>query len=152
MWVPYLWHKVLVVFVLIAIMTIGINTLYKSDAKWQKVNAEILKSKITATFEQIHWQWQNEGRPARIFFKPKHALKGFNIDMTDAGFPKLALTEEACTRLLEWVINEKALNNSLKVTTTINKHSSQGTGGKCNFEYEGLSITYQVTTGKLTFV
>lgn len=146
-----LWHKLLIVGIVIAVLCVGINTLYKDEATWQQVSAVNLFTKMAIAIEQIEWQWQNEGRPGTIFFKPENAIKGFEIALNNDGTVSIERSIKGCNTFLTWLINEKSFNNSVKVTTTI----SEGKGNLandfvCNFEYVGRQIHYHVSSGELT--
>lgn len=146
-----LWHKVLIVGITLAILSAVVKTQYKGEASWQQVSAVNLFTKMTIAVEQIKWQWQSEGRPLSIIFKPENARQGFEIELNEDGTIRIDKSIEGCKTLLTWLMNEKSFNNSAKVTTTISDGKGLNADNViCNFEYVGRQIHYHVGSGALT--
>ncbi|MDT0595651.1 hypothetical protein [Glaciecola petra] len=146
-----LWHKLLIVGIAIVILTSLVRALYNDNASWQQVSAVNLFTKMTIAIEQLEWQWQNEGRPLSLFFKPQNAMQGFEIEFNKDGTIRIDKSIEGCKTLLTWLMNEKSFNNSVKVTTTISEGNGMIANDViCNFEYVGRQIHYHIGSGELT--
>lgn len=146
-----LWHKIAVFFVVLGILSFAVKHLYKEDSTWQNTSVLNLELKINTMLQHVYWQWQNEGRPHSVFFKPENSLKGFDIKVSIAGRPNIEQSLDGCTLFLNWVLDDTPSHISVDATT-LSAHVLDETADEfiCLFNTFGHQISYNAATGELT--
>ena len=146
-----IWHYLAVLFVVVAMLGLNVKDLILNDGKWQQVSAQGLHIKMQTGLAQIYWQWQQAGRPNNIEYHPENVATGNYIALNVAGQPQIEQSVEGCKQMLNWFVDQKVLNNQVKVSTTIDRGVIAVDGFSCNFEYAGYMFTYNTFTSDLNF-
>ena len=109
------WHFAMTALVLTALVILCIRHVFSDETPWRQTIAQGVQQKISLGLEQIYWQWQNEGRPSEILYRPEHVKKAVKIPINQHGRPQFALSLDGCTEFLHWFVQDVALEQLLRV-------------------------------------
>jgi hypothetical protein len=94
--------RAVLVFIVIMLIAAGFYRSLLSDNSdaWRKVGFESVKGAMQKGLVQMHWQWEFEGRPHSIVYETAGAKPTERFEMNKKGWPDLAPSMDACSRLL----------------------------------------------------
>nr|WP_136251351.1 hypothetical protein [Ningiella ruwaisensis] len=146
-----MWHVLVTVLVVVAIIGLTVKHIFVSEPQWQQVSAKGLKHKVSIGLEQIYWQWQNEGRPEAILYKPGHASKSVKIPVNADGRPVFSVSQENCLEFLNWFIQDDSLTGLVSLGKT-DKQSRDALGQQsavCRFIIANQGFAYNIQTAQV---
>ncbi|MFC4701070.1 hypothetical protein ACFO4O_12930 [Glaciecola siphonariae] len=154
-----LWHFLLTAGVIASVMTLTVNHLFKADTQWQKLSVRVVQNKVSLGLEQIHWQWQNEGRPSQITYAPAHGKRIVNITMSDEGKPDFEANQTSCTDFLSWFVHDVSLEHFVEVRSHAPVSETQGSltsdvasdsnASVCNYILANHSFVYDLASAEM---
>lgn len=109
-----LWHFVAVVMLVAVLIAWLLTTMQKGSERWQKTSVNALVQKIQGDLRQMYWQWQDEGRPHSILYKPQNVERAHLVPMSLKGRPVIARNVNGCMQFMQWFIDQEHINGQLK--------------------------------------
>lgn len=150
-----LWHFGMTAFVVVILMALSISHIFSGDAKWEQASAKGLQQKIGLGLEQIYWQWQNEGRPSEILYRPENATQAVIIKLRKDGKPEFALSHDNCRKFLNWFVQDVSLDQFVNVRVEGSQDpqktgdSSQTNRRACSYTMANHSFAYDLKDAQL---
>jgi len=138
--------------VVVLVFTVAVKYLFEDDAKWQQVSAQSLANQMEQGIKQMYWQWQQEGRPASIEYRPEHAEHAMTIKMSSTGKPIVGNEEDTCNQILTWFVKDVAIGTMIQATTILSDKALKDDRGRgCEFSVAKQVIFYQADTAHILY-
>jgi hypothetical protein len=145
-------HLLLCLMVVCLVFTVAVKYLLKDDAKWQQVSAHSLANQMEHGIKQMYWQWQQEGRPASIEYRPEHVEHAMTINMSSTGKPIVGDENDTCNQILTWFVKDAAIDTMIQATTIPSEDALEDNRGRgCEFTVAKQVIFYQADTAHILY-
>lgn len=142
-------------FVVVTLVTLSITQIFSDDAQWEQVSAKGLQQKINVGLEQMYWQWQNEGRPNQIFYRPENTKHAFAIAMRDDGKPQFEVSIANCEKFLNWFVQDVSIDQFVSVSidgdedTQKGRETARANKSACSYTMANQRFAYNVQDARL---
>lgn len=150
-----LWHFIVTACVVMTLVALSIVHIMRSEAQWEQVSARGLQHKINVGLEQIYWQWQSEGRPEEIMYRPEHVKQAIKIKMLADGKPDIEVSQAACKEFLNWFVQDLSMDSLVTVKATAQNGAQAQDGNDdtaqlaCRYTIANHSFAYHVHDAQL---